>query len=372
MIDVKKFCECLYNNGFDFFAGVPDSLLSGFCSYAEEFFGERFIISANEGNAVGLASGHYLAEGRPAVVFMQNSGIGNAVNPILSLADKEVYNIPILFIIGWRGEPGVIDEPQHAAQGNITQELLNVIKIENIILDENYEEKISYCRKVTDQGKRVALIVRKGIFSPYEYVPAKSRFSMTREQALEIITNSLGEMDIVVSTTGKTSRELYELRERCGISHSRDFLTVGAMGHASSIAAGLSLSTERDVYCIDGDGSFIMHMGASAVNADISGKNYKYIVINNGCHESVGGQPTTGFKICAEEILKGCGFENVFRAENAAELVSIIEKMKLSGKSAAVVYVKQGSRKDLGRPAISPVNNRNLLMKELSDESVDF
>lgn len=372
MIDVRSFCECLKDNGFDFFAGVPDSLLSGFCGCAKEVFGERFIISANEGNAVGLAVGHYLAEGKAAVVFMQNSGIGNAVNPLLSLADKDVYRIPMLLIVGWRGEPGVKDEPQHIAQGRLTRELFDVMGIENIVLDANYGETVSYCAKIIGQGRSVALIVRKNLFSPYEYTAEKSGFSMTREQALKIITDSLSERDIVVSTTGKTSRELYELREQSGGSHSRDLLTVGSMGHASSIAAGLSLSTDRDVYCIDGDGSLLMHMGACAVNADISRDNYKYIVINNGCHESVGGQPTTGFKICAEEILKGCGFKKVFRAENAEELRGVIEKMKSSGKSAAVIYVKTGSRKNLGRPVITPVENRDALMEELSDESIDL
>ncbi|MBO5164121.1 MAG: phosphonopyruvate decarboxylase [Ruminococcus sp.] len=367
MIDVQSFCECLKENGFDFFAGVPDSLLSGFCACAGEIFGKRFIISANEGNAVGLAAGHYLAEGKAAVVFMQNSGIGNAVNPLLSLADKYVYNIPMLLIVGWRGEPKVKDEPQHIAQGRLTRELFNVMGIENIVLDDNYSETVSYCAETVGQGKRIALIVRKNTFSPYEYKAFKSDFSMTREQALEIITGSIGERDIVVSTTGKTSRELYELRERSGSGHGRDFLTVGSMGHASSIAAGLSLSTDRDVYCIDGDGAFLMHMGASAVNADISGDNYKYIIINNGSHESVGGQPTVGFKMCAEEVLRGCGFKNVFRAESVDELRNIIEKMKSVGKSAAVVYVKQGSRNDLGRPVMTPIENRNALMEELSE-----
>lgn len=367
MIDVRSFCECLKENGFDFFAGVPDSLLSGFCACAEDFFGKRFIISANEGNAVGLATGHYLAEGRAAVVFMQNSGIGNAVNPLLSLADKDVYHIPMLLIVGWRGEPGVKDEPQHIAQGRITRELFNVMGIENIVLNDNYSETVSYCAEMIGRGKIIALIVRKNTFSPYEYNFAKCNYSMTREQALEIITDSIGERDIVVSTTGKTSRELYELRERSGSGHGRDFLTVGSMGHASSIAAGLSLSANRNVYCIDGDGAFLMHMGSCAVNADISGENYKYIIINNGSHESVGGQPTVGFKMNAETVLRGCGFKNVFRAENVEELRSIIGKMKSVGKAAAVIYVRQGSRKNLGRPVMTPIENRNALMEELSE-----
>lgn len=370
MIDVNKFCDCLKRNGFDFFTGVPDSLLNSFCLAASDIFKERFIISANEGNAVATAAGHYIAEGKAAVVFMQNSGIGNAVNPLLSLADEKVYNIPMLIITGWRGEPGVKDEPQHIHQGELTCELFDTMGIETIILDEDYENEIACCAEKMKQGKIISIIVRKGVFSDIASIPPESEYKMTREQALEIITENIDKNDIVVSTTGKISRELYELREKSGESHGNDFLTVGSMGHASSIALGISLSVKKNVYCIDGDGSFIMHMGACAVNAAKCGDNFKYIIINNGAHESVGGQPTVGNYIDMEKILSGCGFENVFSAKTASEAADGIKKMSMTGKSAMVIYVKQGSRKDLGRPKITPIENRKLLMQNIKASKI--
>ena len=365
MIDVKKFCQCLERNGFDFFAGVPDSLLSSFCSCGAEIFGDRFIITANEGNAVAAVSGHYIAEGKAGVVFMQNSGIGNAVNPLLSLADEKVYNIPMLIITGWRGEPGVHDEPQHITQGELTCGIFDVLEIETIILDNDYESKIAYCSEMTKKGRIISLIIRKGSFSPYEAAKAVAGYEMTREQAIKAVIENTDESDIIVSTTGKASRELYELREQTGGDHSRDFLTVGSMGHTSSVALGISLSTKRNVFCIDGDGSFLMHMGACAVNASVCRENFKYIIINNGSHESVGGQPTVGHLIDAEKILKGCGFKNVFSASTPDETAAGIQRMKGCGSSAMVVYVRQGSRSDLGRPKLTPIENKRLLMANI-------
>lgn len=374
MIDTKDFFMHLVQCGFDFFTGVPDSLLKSLCAcICDNSDKAKNITAANEGNAVGLASGYYLAKGKPAVVYMQNSGIGNAVNPLLSLTDREVYSIPLLMIVGWRGEPDTTDEPQHRKQGKVTRELFDVMGIESVILDDNYREKINYCIEyMKKQSSPIALIVRRNTFSEYNYCRNKSPYQLTREQAIEILIENISNNDIVVSTTGKTSRELFELREKKKMSHSGDFLTVGSMGHTSSIALGISLFSDRTVYCIDGDGSFIMHMGSAAVNAQNMGDNFKYVIINNGAHESVGGQPTAGFDIDISGILKSCGFDNVYTASDEFNLRKKIKLMKNNKRSAMVIFTKQGSRSGLKRPTTSPDENKSALMENLKNESFDF
>ncbi len=367
MINTADFYDCLVKNGLDFFSGVPDSLLQHLCACIRERCDEKHhILAANEGNAIGIVSGYHLATGRCGVVYMQNSGIGNAVNPLVSLADEEVYRIPMLLIVGWRGEPGTKDEPQHKKQGRITFELFDALGIETVLLDEDYEAKIRFCADyMAEHRKPIAMIVSKNTFRPYPQHCPQEPYPVTRERALEMITAHIGDKAIVVSTTGKTSRELYELREKSGFGHGNDFLIVGSMGHTSSIALGISLFTDKKVYCIDGDGAFIMHMGAAAINAACMPENYRYILINNGAHESVGGQPTVGHRIHAAEILQGCGFEHVCTAVNEDEIVSGMAYLDMHPKSAMVVCVKQGSRADLGRPKLSPQENKNLLMENL-------
>ena len=367
VINTKNFFDCLIKNGFDFFTGVPDSLLKNLCACIKDNCDNRHnITAANEGNAIGIACGYHIATGKIGVVYMQNSGIGNAVNPLISLADEEVYQIPLLMIVGWRGEPQTSDEPQHKKQGKITLSLFEAMGIETVVLEDNYEEQICYCTEyMTKYGKPVALIVRKNTFSEYKYHFEQKEYFLTREQALEIIMHKIHADDIVVSTTGKTSRELFELREKSSFGHSNDFLTVGSMGHTSSIALGISLFTDKRVYCIDGDGSFIMHMGAGAVNAANISDNFKYIIINNGAHESVGGQPTVGFEINISEILRNCGFENVYTAQDEKEVRLGMEYLDIHAKAAMIICVRQGSRSDLGRPKLSPQENKKLLMEKL-------
>lgn len=377
MIDTKKFYACLLRHKVDFFCGVPDSLLKEFCSCVLEQAGpEKNIICANEGNAVALAAGHYLSTGNPGCVYMQNSGLGNGVNPLVSLTDEAVYRIPALLLIGWRGEPDVPDEPQHKKQGKITLPLLETLGVWYKILDDTYETQIRECMEyMQDTGRAAALVVKKNTFAPFtdatETAVSDMDLTLTREEALEEIVRLLTPEDLIVSTTGKTSRELYEIRERNGQSHDRDFLTVGAMGHTASLALGISMGTQKDVYCIDGDGSFLMHMGGLSVAADVCRRNFKYILINNGCHDSVGGQPTVGFHIGIPEILRGMKFREVVQVRDAETLRSEFYRLK-EERTAMVIYCRKGSRKDLGRPARSPQQNKADFMRriiEVSDES---
>ena len=367
MINTKQFYDYLVNKNLDFFVGVPDSLLKNLCACIKENSDSKHnIIAANEGNAVAIACGYHMSSNKYAVVYMQNSGLGNTVNPLLSLADEEVYNIPMLLVVGWRGQPGKKDEPQHVKQGKLTLPLLKTMGIEYMILDDNYQEQIDKCYEyMKNTNKPVALIVRKDSFEDYNITKDKNDYTLTREEALDTIIKELNDDDFIVSTTGKTSREIFELREKNNQGHSNDFLTVGSMAHTSSIAFGLCLNTDKNVYCIDGDGSFIMHMGGLAVIAQNPCDNFKYILINNGAHESVGGQPTVGFNIKIDEILKAVGFKKVYQATTEEEIKEAIDKMKDDTMGALIIYTKQGSRKDLGRPTTTPIENKEALMKKL-------
>lgn len=368
MINTKDFYDYLIKNNFDFFTGVPDSLLKNLCACIKENSDQKHnVITANEGNAIALASGYHIASSKYGVVYMQNSGIGNAVNPLLSLADEEVYSIPMLLIVGWRGEPGVKDEPQHVKQGKVTIDLFKAMGIECVILDEDYQEKIDYCYDyISKNNKPIALIVRKGLFDEYKTSKPSNDYSISREEALETIISCIDD-DFIVSTTGKTSREIFEIRERRNEKHSSDFLTVGSMGHTSSIALGMSIGNDKNVYCIDGDGSFIMHMGSFAVLPTVAPKNFKYILINNGAHESVGGQPTVGFNFNVENTLLSLGFKNVYKAETLDEIKKYMLNLKNDELQALVIYTKLGSRDDLGRPTVSPVDNKKAMMEKFKN-----
>lgn len=373
MIDTKKFYNTLIKNSFDYFVGVPDSLLKEFCLCINDLSKNNHIITANEGNAVAIASGYNIATSKYGVVYMQNSGLGNIVNPLLSLADEKVYKIPMLFIIGYRGEPNVKDEPQHIKQGELTLSLLDTLGIKYFILNEDYEEQIKQCYDYIKQTEKpIALVVKKDTFSKYEKdFVSNNNNSLSREEALEIIINNLDNNDFIVSTTGKTSREIFEIREKNKTDHSKDFLTVGSMGHTSSLALGISLNTDKNIYCIDGDGAFIMHMGGLAVAIQNAKDNFKYILINNGCHESVGGQPTIAYNIDIEKILLGFGFKKVFIVDNKEDIVLALKEQKENNKIAIIINTNDKSRKDLGRPTTAPIYNKEQFQKKIRciDES---
>ena len=365
MISAESLCEQLTALGIDGYIGVPDSLLKDFCAFVSTC-NSRHIIAANEGNAVAIAAGRFLGTGRPSLVYMQNSGIGNAVNPLLSLTDPDVYGIPLMLMIGWRGEPGTKDEPQHVKQGKVTLKLLESMDIPFIILDpgasDNNKDVERLYREMIERSGPVAIVVRSGSFQSCKCDMVHQDYPLTREQALETIVDLMGENDVVVSTTGKASRELYEIRENREMGHSRDFLTVGSMGHASSIAFGLaSTQTEKRVFCIDGDGAMLMHMGAMAIIGQSSVQNLVHIVLNNGSHESVGGQPTVGYSLDMISIAKSCGYRNAYTAEDKDQLTNAMNISE--GPVFIEVRVKCGSRADLGRPKTSPNENMQALMR---------
>lgn len=369
MIRPEYFIEKLRENGIDCFAGVPDSLLKNICAYITDHFdAQHNIIAANEGAAVGLAAGHYLATGQPACVYMQNSGEGNIINPIASLTDPEVYNIPVLLLIGWRGRPGVHDEPQHVKQGKVTTDLLNIMGINFDVLskeEDKVEKQITKAIKALQNKKVYALVIEKDTFEDYKLQNVEvNNLTMSREETIQTVAAALGEKDCIVSTTGMISRELFEYRAAMSQSHERDFLTVGSMGHASQIALGIAMAQpERRVWCFDGDGAAIMHMGSMAIVASKEPKNYIHVVFNNGAHDSVGGQPTVGLKIDLPTIAKAVGYKATYSVDNRSDLDSVLKnEMSQVGPIFIEIKVKKGNRKDLGRPTTTPIQNKEALM----------
>ena len=379
MISPKFFYDTLANCGIDFYAGVPDSLLKNLCAYITDHAdADHNIIAANEGGAMGLAAGHYLATGHIPVVYMQNSGEGNIINPLASLTDPDVYNIPVLLVIGWRGKPGVHDEPQHVKQGKVTTGLLNVMGIDYTVLSKEEDKAEAQIRKAVAHMQATrqcyALVIEKDTFENYQLNSQSSifNFQLSREEAIQTVAAALGEKDCIVSTTGMISRELFEYRTAKNEGHERDFLTVGSMGHASQIALGIAMAkTDRRVWCFDGDGATIMHMGSMAIVASKAPKNYVHVVFNNGAHDSVGGQPTVGLKIDLPAVAKAVGYKTVYSVDNKEKLEEILSifNSQFSIFDAPVfleVKVKKGNRKDLGRPTTTPIQNKEALMEFLS------
>lgn len=373
MLSPARIHEIIRDQGISLFAGVPDSLLADYCAYVTDHVEQdAHVITANEGNAVALAAGHYLGTGEPALVYMQNSGLGNAVNPLLSLADEEVYSIPMLMMIGWRGEPGVKDEPQHVKQGRVMVPMLDAMEIPWFELHAGMDdvEKViaDACALMRERSAPVALLVRKGAFEKYKLQKTSATsFPMDREGAVKCIVDQLDELDLVIATTGKTSRELYEYRAARGDGHGSDFLTVGAMGHTASIAMGVARAQPgRRVVCLDGDGSVLMHMGALAIIGQSGLANLVHVVVNNGAHDSVGGQPTVGFDVDLGACAKACGYRRTVSVQSAEEAKAAFGGLSAGdGPVLLEIRVNKGARDDLGRPKSTPTENRDALMKRM-------
>ena len=373
MINVNDFVNYLKGINIDFFCGVPDSQLSSFCDYVEE--NENNLIAANEGNAVAIASGYHLATNNFPVVYLQNSGLGNIVNPVTSLTHKKVYAIPVVYVIGWRGQPGIHDEPQHKKQGEITLDLLELLDIRYTVINEDstledlkntFENE--FLEKLNN-GDSVAVVVSKGAFKEYK-IPKSNDNTLTREDAIKTVASFLTGDDLIVSTTGKSSRELFEFREEKSQGHGNDFLTVGSMGHSSSIALGVALNNpNKKIFCFDGDGAILMHMGSLALAGSKKPKNFYHVMFNNSAHESVGGLPTIMSDIHIKDLVTSCGYKGVFNASSIDELNDVLPKfIQEDGPVFLNIDVDISSRKDLGRPTTSPIENKNDFMKKLQGE----
>ncbi|MBR2523989.1 MAG: phosphonopyruvate decarboxylase [Clostridiales bacterium] len=358
--------------GADFYTGVPDSQLKALCNYLMNEYGidpKHHVIAANEGNCTALAAGYHLATGKVPVVYMQNSGEGNVINPVASLLNDKVYAIPVIFIVGWRGEPGIHDEPQHIYQGEVTVKLLDDMDIESFVIgkettEDELRSAMAHFRDVLATGKDVAFVVRKGALSYDGKVEYKNDNKMVREEIIRHIVQASGE-DPIVSTTGKASRELFEIREANGQSHKYDFLTVGSMGHSSSIAMGVAINKpDMRVWCVDGDGAVLMHMGSMALLGANKPSNLIHVVINNSAHETVGGMPTVAGQIDLVGIAKACGYPYVVSVDTFEDLDRELEDAK-NRKALSLIEVKCsiGARDDLGRPTTTALENKQNFME---------
>ncbi len=370
-MNIKDFVNVLNS---EFITGVPDSLLKPFCDYINSEYEGRHIVAANEGNAVGLAAGYYISTGKVPVVYMQNSGIGNVVNPVCSLLNEKVYGIPVIFVVGWRGEPGKKDEPQHIFQGEITRSLLEGLSLKCFVLDENtdYSELKEFIEEnnLPASKQSIAVIVKKGALEYENKIKYQNEFCINREKAIEDIANA-ADNDFIISTTGKISRELFEFKEHNDMSHSNEFLNVGSMGHCSSIALSVAINNpDKRIWCLDGDGALLMHMGAMATIGSINPDNLIHIVLNNAAHDTVGGVHTCADNINICEIAKACGYKKVVSVSEYEEIAPVLEDCK-SDKTLTLVEikVKQGARADLMRPNIAPVDNMKEFMKLLKNKN---
>ena len=369
---VENFVKAL---GADFFTGVPDSQLKALCNYLMSTYGidgKHHIIAANEGNCTAIAAGYHLATGKVPVVYMQNSGQGNIINPVASLLNGDVYGMPCIFVIGWRGEPGIHDEPQHIFQGKVTVKLMEDMDIPVCILSKDTTEeelaaKMEEYRALLAEGKQVCFVVRKGALAFDGKVKYANDNTMLREDIVRHIAAAAGE-DPIVSTTGKASRELFEIREANGQSHCYDFLTVGSMGHSSSIALGIALQQpQRKVWIIDGDGAVLMHMGSMAVLASQNPGNIVHIVINNGAHETVGGQPTAMANVDVVKVAQGCGYPNAVSVDSFEALDAALAQAREKNELTLIeVKCAIGARDDLGRPTTTAQENKQAFMEFLA------
>lgn len=367
-MEVQKLIEII---GADFYTGIPDSQLKALCNYLMDRYGidpKHHIIAANEGNCTALAAGYYLATGKVPVVYMQNSGEGNILNPVASLLNSKVYAIPVVFIVGWRGEPGIHDEPQHIYQGEVTIKLLEDMEITPFVIgkdttDDEVTAKMQEFRTCLLSGRDVAFVVRKGALTGASRVEYKNGNTMVREEIIKHIVNVSGE-DPIISTTGKASRELFETRVANGQSHKYDFLTVGSMGHSSSVALGVALNKPwQKIWCVDGDGAVLMHMGALAVIGSNKPKNLVHIIINNGAHETVGGMPTVAGSIDLVKVAVACGYPNARSVDTFEALDKELEAAKERNELTLIeVLCSIGSREDLGRPTTTALENKQKFM----------
>lgn len=378
MINQKRFLNTLQESGVRFFTGVPDSFLNGFCNYLLETIPEdRHIIAANEGNAVAIAAGYYFSTGIIPLVYMQNSGMGNTINPIVSLADQHVYSVPMILLIGWRGEPGTeLKHPQHRTQGEITLKTLEMLHIPYVIAeddDDKLEKQVQWAVKTAkDEKQQVAIIGRKGVFAGEKKVNIKdNKYPLSREEAIEIILDAMPKATVYTATTGRATREIYFLRERRGEGHQHDFLNLGSMGHASSVALGIALAKkDRKVVCLDGDSAALMHMGSFTMVSKLDVPNFLHIVLNNGAHESVGGQPSAGQLVDFTKIAEGSGYQTIGKpVETKEELERAIQELTAQEKAVFIdVRIHKGLKGELPPLDISSKELIHEMMEDLQNK----
>lgn len=372
MISPERFYRHLVSQGVDFFTGVPDSLMKQLLQYFHAHIEpSKHVITANEGLAVALAAGYHFSTGRLPLVYLQNSGLGNAVNPLTSLTDKEMYAVPMLMLIGWRGEPGQKDEPQHKKMGRITRELLDTLEIPSFVLPADEVKSLDMVTAAVNTAlaaqQPVALLVTKGLFETHIAAPqVENKYVLNREYVLNKLFDHFNGDETVVCTTGETGREFYEINRERGHIIKKELLSVGAMGLAGHIALGIDLQQPGRVIMLDGDGAVLMHMGALTVTGKLAKNSFVHVVFNNGCHASVGGQPTAGFDIDLCAVAKACGYERAICIHDEAGLNDWLQQsFNQSNKQFVEIRINATGRANLGRPGGTPIEWKETIMKAL-------
>ena len=352
MIKTEEFISFLTKKKINFFCGVPDSTLNSFLN-ALSIKKKKNVIAPNEGGAVALAMGYYLKTKKIPLVYMQNLGLGNATDPLTSLCAPEVYSIPMVLLIGWRGNPHMKDEPQHLVTGKNTLNILKLFKIKTVIIRSNKSFKsigkiINHSQKFK---KIVAIVVPPGIFSKLSVKVKKSNLPI-RSNVIEKILRSVKKNTRIISTIGFSSREFFQVKKEKKIKNGKLFLMVGGMGHASATSLGVHLNSgKNEVICVDGDGAFLMHMGNVATAGVYAKKNFKYILFDNNAHESTGVQPTISNKINFKKIASGFGFKKVYELKTKKDVENKLSKiMKLTQPTFIRIVVATGTFKKLERP----------------------
>ena len=368
MILVKELLNNLKKNKISFYTGVPDSVLKNLSNHFIKLDKNKHIISTNEGSAISLAIGHYLSTGKMACVYLQNSGLGNAINPLIAIAHKKVYSIPMLLLIGWRGSPNIKDEPQHKAKGVITRDLLNLIGIQHCVLrNTNDLKKLNRIIKVSKKNKKpVACLITKNSLIGFQIIKKNNidQSALKREEVIENLLQNIKNKTNIISTTGFTSRELMQIRSAKNYKKGNDFYMVGGMGHSAMVTLGISLFSKNQTICLDGDGSILMHLGSLATAGLFAKKNFKHILLNNNSHESVGGQLTNADRISFEKLVKSLNYKNFFKIENKKELSKKLNIfLKSSGPSFLEIKIKKGSMVNLIRPNNLKKIKKNFMTK---------
>jgi len=368
MIDVRHFVDELIRQDANVFTGIPCSYLTPLIHEVIARKETRYVLASSEGDALAIASGIWLAGGM-GVVFCQNSGLGNMVNPLTSM--NEPFGIPALLLVTWRGKPGVKDEPQHKRMGEITPELLSLIGVEWELLPQEEGTALEVLKRACNFIRRVqrpyALVMSRSTFTSDEDIAIPSSNYPSRSEALAAFLDNVDAGAVVIATTGKTGRELFTLDDRCG-----HFYCVGSMGYASSVAHGIALGSKRRVYLLDGDGAAIMHMGNLTSIGSSHPANLIHIVLDNGCYDSTGAQPTASTSVDFVALALAVGYAQAQSCRSQGDFVLAL-RSHLPGTGPRLLHVpiRMGSMSQLGRPTTTPYDVarrlRELLMEDHHD-----
>ena len=357
MIEIESLVNILKRNNSDFYTGVPDSILKELSMYLQNK--KNHIVATNEGSAISIGIGYYLSTKKIPVIYMQNSGLSNAINPLISIANKNVYSIPLILIIGWRGSPNINDEPQHVEKGKITRNLLDLLKIKYTIIENTKDLKkfASIIKNAKKNNEIAACLIKKGTIKKSFSRKKINKFNLDKEYFLKILLENLNKKSQIISSTGYNSREIMFVRKKYNIRNGKDFYMVGGMGHTSSVALGYSLKTKKKIICIDGDGSFLMHLGSIKSVGSFGSNNLKYILLNNNTHDSVGGQSTFMNNVNIKKLTNSLGFKNYYKITSKLDINKKLKSFLNSKKlSFLEVCVSNCKLKNLPRP----INLKNI------------